>query len=80
MDMISFNKLPVNEQAYLLLDEGDLLTTNCYYHYNILLYSYKGLFIELIYDNRAKEALMVREVNDNILQKYLDNIELNLDL
>lgn len=80
MDMINFNKLSEYEKASLLLEDGDLLTTNCYYHYNVLLYSYKGVFMELVYDNREKAVLMVRPVNDNILQKYLDNIELNLDL
>jgi hypothetical protein len=36
--------------------------------------------MELVYDNRAKQVLLVRQVNDNILQKYLDNIHLELEL
>jgi hypothetical protein len=78
MDNIQFNNLPVSDQACLLLDEGDLLATNSYYHYNVLLYSYHGQFMELVYDNHAKQVLLVRHVNDNILQKYLDNIDLRL--
>lgn len=78
MDRVSFNRLSVNDQACLLLDEGDLLATNCYYHYNILLYNYNNQFMELVYDNRAKQVLLVRVVNDNILQKYLDSIELEM--
>jgi hypothetical protein len=34
--------------------------------------------MELVYDNSAKQVLMVRAVNDNILQRYLDNIHLDL--
>jgi hypothetical protein len=78
MDNLQFNNLPVTDQACLLLDEGDLLATNSYYHYNVLLYSYKNQFMELVYDNHAKQVLLVRTVNDNILQKYLDNIHLEL--
>jgi hypothetical protein len=77
MDKIHFNNLPVSDQACLLLDGGDLLATNCYYHYNVLLYNYENQFMELVYDNRVKQVLLVRVVNDNILQKYLDNIRLN---
>ena len=79
MDKIQFNNLSVSDQACLLLDSGDLLATNCYYHYNVLLYNYENQFMELVYDNRAKQVLLVRVVNDNILQKYLDNIHLDLD-
>ena len=78
MDNIQFNNLPVTDQACLLLDEGDLLATNSYYHYNVLLYSYHNQFMELVYDNHAKQVLLVRVVNENILQKYLDNIHLEL--
>ena len=80
MDKIHFNNLSVSDQACLLLDGGDLLATNCYYHYNVLLYNYENQFMELVYDNRAKQVLLVRVVNGNILQKYLDNIRLDLDL
>jgi hypothetical protein len=73
MDKIQFNNLSVSDQACLLLDGGDLLATNCYYHYND-----ENQFMELVYDNRAKQVLLVRVVNDNILQKYLDNIRLDL--
>jgi hypothetical protein len=79
MDKIQFNNLSVSDQACLLLDAGDLLATNSYYHYNVLLYHYQNQFMELVYDNHAKHVLLVRVVNDNILQKYLDNIELDLD-
>ncbi|HEX8041312.1 MAG TPA: hypothetical protein VF490_19330 [Chryseosolibacter sp.] len=78
MDYIKFNNLSVSDQACLLLDEGDLLATNSYYHYNVLLYSFHSRFMELVYDNKAKQVLLVRVVNDNILQKYLDNIHLEL--
>jgi hypothetical protein len=80
MDKIQFNNLSVSDQACLLLDGGDLLATNCYYHYNVLLYNYDNQFMELVYDNRAKQVLLVRVVNDNIMQKYLDNIHLDLEL
>jgi hypothetical protein len=80
MDKIQFNNLSVSDQACLLLDAGDLLATNCYYHYNVLLYNYENHFMELVYDKRAKQVLLVRAVNDNILEKYLDNIHLELDL
>lgn len=79
MDRIRFNSLSVTDQACLLLDGGDLLATNCYYHYNVLLYNFENQFMELVYDNRAKQVLLVRAVNDNVLQKYLDNIQLDLD-
>ena len=79
MDKIQFNNLSVSDQACLLLDAGDLLATNSYYHYNVLLYHYQNQFMELVYDNHAKQVLLVRAVNDNILQKYLDNIQLDLD-
>lgn len=79
MDKIQFNNLSVSDQACLLLDSGDLLATNCYYHYNVLLYNYENQFMELVYDNRAKQVLLVRVVNDNILQKYLDNIHMDLE-
>jgi len=78
MDKIKFNNLSVSDQACLLLDGGDLLATNSYYHYNVLLYNYQSQFMELVYDNQAKQVLMVRTVNDNILQKYLDKIHLDL--
>ncbi len=78
MDKVRFNRLSVNDQACLLLDEGDLLATNCFYHYNILLYNYDNQFMELVYDNRVKQVLLVRVVNDNVLQKYLDSIELEM--
>ena len=79
MDRIQFNNLSVSDQACLLLDGGDLLATNTYYHYNVLLYNYQNQFMELVYDNHAKQVLLVRVVNDNILQRYLDNIHLDLD-
>ncbi|MGC1243733.1 MAG: hypothetical protein WA874_19215 [Chryseosolibacter sp.] len=79
MDKLQFNNLSVSDQACLLLDGGDLLATNSYYHYNVLLYSYQNQFMELVYDNHAKQVLLVRVVNDNILQKYLDNIHLDLE-
>lgn len=78
MDNIQFNNLSVSDQACLLLDGGDLLATNSYYHYNVMLYNYQNQFMELVYDNQAKQVLMVRVVNDNILQKYLDKIHLHL--
>lgn len=78
MDNIQFNNLSVSDQACLLLDGGDLLATNSYYHYNVLLYSYRSQFMELVYDNHAKQVLLVRVVSDQILQKYLDNIHLEL--
>lgn len=78
MDKIQFNNLSVSDQACLLLDEGDLLATNSYFHYNVLLYNYKSQFMELVYDNHAKQVLMVRSVNDDILQKYLEHIHLDL--
>jgi hypothetical protein len=78
MDKIQFNNLSVSDQACLLLDGGDLLATNSYYHYNVLLYSFQNQFMELVYDNHAKQVLLVRVVTDNILQKYLDNIHLDL--
>ena len=79
MDKIKFNNLSVSDQACLLLDGGDLLATNSYYHYNVLLYNYQNQFMELVYDNHAKQVLLVRVVNDGILQRYLDNIHLNLE-
>lgn len=78
MDKSQFNNLSVSDQACLLLDGGDLVATNSYYHYNVLLYSFRNQFMELVYDNHAKQVLLVRVVNDNILQKYLDNIHLDL--
>lgn len=78
MDKIKFNNLSLSDQACLLLDGGDLIATNSYYHYNVLLYNYNHQFIELVYDNSTKQVLLVRLVNDNILQKYLDNIHLDL--
>ena len=78
MDKIQFNNLSLSDQACLLLDGGVLVATNSYYHYNVLLYSYHNQFMELVYDNSAKQVLLVRVVNDNILQKYLDNIHLDL--
>jgi hypothetical protein len=78
MDKIKFNSLSVSDQACMLLDSGILVATNSYYHYNVLLYSYHNQFMELVYDNSAKQVLMVRAVNDNILQRYLDNIHLDL--
>lgn len=78
MDKIKFNNLSVSDQACLLLDGGDLLATNSYYHYNVLLYNYQNQFMELVYDNHAKQVLLVRVVNDSILQRYLDNIQLDL--
>jgi hypothetical protein len=78
MDKIKFNSLSVSDQACMLLDSGILVATNSYYHYNVLLYSYQNQFMELVYDNSAKQVLMVRSVNDNILQRYLDNIHLDL--
>ena len=78
MDKIKFNSLSVSDQACMLLDSGILVATNSYYHYNVLLYSYHNQFMELVYDNSAKQVLMVRTVNDNILQRYLDNIHLDL--
>ena len=78
MDKIYFNNLSVSDQACLLLDAGVLLATNSYYHYNVLLYSFHNQFMELVYDNSARQVMMVRVVNDNILQKYLDNINLDL--
>ena len=78
MDKIKFNNLSVSDQACLLLDGGDLLATNSYYHYNVLLYNYQNQFMELVYDNHAKQVLLVRVVTDGILQRYLDNIHLNL--
>ena len=41
--------------------------------------NYENQFMELVYDNHAKQVLLVRVVNDNILQRYLDNIHLDLD-
>lgn len=79
MDRIKFNNLSVSDQACLLLDGGDLLATNSYYHYNVLLYNYHNQFMELVYDNHAKQVLLVRVVNESILQRYLDNIHLDLD-
>mgnify|MGYP006210921107 FL=1 len=79
MDKIKFNDLSVSDQACLLLDGGDLLATNSYYHYNVLLYNYQNQFMELVYDNHAKQVLLVRVVNDSILQRYLDNIHLDLE-
>lgn len=78
MDKIQFNSLSVSDQACLLLGGGDLVVTNSYYQYNVLLYSYHNQFMELVYDSNAKQVLLVRVVNDNILQKYLDNIHLDL--
>ncbi len=78
MDKLQFSKLSVSDQACILLDDGDLLVTNRYYHYNVLLYHYGNQFMELVYDNCANEVLLVRVVNDNTLQKYLDNIRLDL--
>jgi len=78
MDKIQFNNLSLSDQACLLLDGGNLLATNSYYHYNVLLYSYHNQFMELVYDNQAKRVLLVRVVNDDILQKYLDKIHLDL--
>ena len=78
MDKIQFNNLSVSDQACMLLDGGDLVATNSYYHYNVLLYSYHNQFMELVYDNKTKQVLLVSVVNDNILQKYLDNIHLDL--
>lgn len=77
--MDKFSNLSVSDQACLLLDGGDLLATNCYHHYNVLLYNYEGQFVELVYDNRARQVLLVRVVNDNILQKYLDDITLDIE-
>jgi hypothetical protein len=79
MDKIKFSNLSVSDQACLLLDGGDLLATNCYHHYNVLLYNYEGQFVELVYDNRVRQVLLVRVVNDNILQKYLDDITLDIE-
>lgn len=79
MDKIKFSNLSVSDQACLLLDGGDLLATNSYYHYNVLLYNYQNQFMELVYDNHAKQVLLVRVVNDSILQRYLDNIQLDLE-
>lgn len=79
MDKLQFNNLSVSDQACLLLDGGDLLATNTYYHYNVLLYNYQNQFMELVYDNHAKQVLLVRVVNESILQRYLDNIHLDLD-
>lgn len=79
MDKIKFSNLSVSDQACLLLDGGDLLATNSYYHYNVLLYNYQNQFMELVYDNHAKQVLLVRVVNDSILQRYLDNIHLELE-
>lgn len=78
MNKTPFTSLSMADQACLLLTVGDLLATNRYYHYNVLLYNYQDQFMELVYDNHAKQVLMVRVVNDNILQKYLDNIRLDL--
>jgi hypothetical protein len=78
MYKIQFNNISLSDQACLLLDGGVLVATNSYYHYNVLLYSYHNQFMELVYDNSAKQVLLVRTVNDNILQKYLDNIHLDL--
>ena len=78
MDKIQFNNLSLSDQACLLLDGGVLVATNSYYHYNVLLYSFHNQFMELVYDNSAKQVLLVRVVNDNILQKYLDNIHLDI--
>lgn len=78
MDKSQFNNLSISDQACLLLDGGVLVATNSYYHYNVLLYSFRNQFMELVYDNREKQVLLVRVVNDNILQKYLDNIHLDL--
>jgi hypothetical protein len=77
MDKIKFNDLSLSDQACLLLDGGDLIATNSYYHYNVLLYSYHNQFMELVYDYHAKQVLLVRVVNEHILQKYLDNIHLD---
>jgi|GEM_PF-6272925 hypothetical protein len=79
MDRFHFNNLSVTDQACLLLDGGDLLATNSFHHYNVLLYNYENQFMELVYDNRAKQVLLVRVVNEHILEKYLANIQLDLD-
>lgn len=78
MDNIQFSNLSVTDQACLLLDGGDLIAASSYFHYDVLLYSFENRFMELVYDHWAKQVILVRVVNDNILQKYLDKIHLDL--
>lgn len=75
---ISLIDLPLEQQTHVLLDDGNVLLQNDYYCYSVLLFSYKTEFWELVWDNKDKCVILVRPVGPGILQRYLNQIHLNL--
>lgn len=78
MKKTTFEKAPLKEQVYLVLQQGKAITTRQFLHYHIRLFAFSDFFAELWYipANNKIDRVDVLELDD-VLQIYKNKFDIS---
>lgn len=78
MNKADFERSPLREQVYLVLESGKPITARQFLHYHIKLFAYSDFFVELWYipaTNKIQKAEVLTV--DNVLQIYKNDFDIS---
>lgn len=76
-----FDSLTLSTQAEVIWDFGEYVASRTYYGFRVNLYAMPGFLVEIYYSGYFLSQIeTIKILNDqNILSKYVREVELNLD-
>ncbi len=77
MNKADFERSPLREQVYVVLESGKPITARQFLHYHVKLYAYSDFFVELWYIPATNKIQKVEALDiDEVLQIYKNDFDI----